>query len=227
MKEKKRIPIYLRQIIGIFCIGVLFLSSYEPFSSLSEVHAQNVFLGQRSFSLSKRYPNPSVNDVMKKNILLSLAYERGLVHKRQSIDWSSVEKPFETTIYLAPGSLFSFHGDVADKYKGITSQTLNSHFNSEEGFVSDGYLVGDGVCHLASLIYWAAKDAGLETEAPTPHDFARIEEVPKEYGVSIYYNPGSTQNNALQNLYVKNNKDRDVGILIGYNGDKLSVTITE
>ncbi|OGG16073.1 hypothetical protein A3D77_02040 [Candidatus Gottesmanbacteria bacterium RIFCSPHIGHO2_02_FULL_39_11] len=227
MSNKKESPIKLRQIAGIFCIGILFLFAYLPFSSSREIHAQNVYLSRKSFSLSKRYSNPYVNDVMKKNILLSLAYKRGLVHKGESIDWNLVEKPFETTIYLSPGSLFSFHEDIMDKYKTLTPYTLNSHFNSSEGFISDGYLVGDGVCHLASLIYWAAKDAGLEAEAPTNHDFARIEEIEKEYGVAIYYTPGNSHNNSLQNLYIKNSKGRNIQILISFNGDKLSVAITE
>lgn len=65
-----------------------------------------------------------------------------------------------------------------------------------EGLISDGYLTGDCVCHLASLIYWAARDAGLTALAPTNHDFTTIPEVPKEYGVSIYFTPGAREANA-------------------------------
>lgn len=225
MNKKIGASIYLGRIVALFCIGMLFLTAYLPFSSPAVVNAQSAYLNQKSFLLSKRYPDPFVNDVMKKNILLSLAYERGLVHKGEAIDWNLVEKPFETGIYLPPNSLFSFHEARMDKYKGLTPFTLNSHFNSDEGFISDGYLVGDGVCHLASLIYWAAKDAGLEVTAPTNHDFAHIEEIPKEYGVAIFYDPKNPGSNSLQNLYIQNNKNKTVEIEFSYNGERLAVDI--
>lgn len=224
MKKRSKSIVRLRHIMAVFCVVLMgFLSL--PFFIQREVQAQSTYIASRSFLLSKRYGNEMVSDVMKKNILLTLAYERGLVRKGEPINWDLVQRPFFADIDLSPGTLFSFHEDVLDKYKNLEKHTLNAHFNSDEGFISDGYLVGDGVCHLASLIYWAAKDAGLAVEAPTNHDFAVIPEISREYGVSIYYDPGNFQNNALQNLYIQNNKNKTIQIEFTYNGDRLAVNI--
>ena len=105
--------------------------------------------------------------------------------------------------------------------------TTNAHFNYQDGFKSDGYLTGDGVCHLASLMYWAAKDAGLTAYAPTSHDFAIINGVPREYGVSIYSVPDDFDTSARQNLYIQNNLNFPVAFIFNYDGfDKLTVSIT-
>jgi vancomycin resistance protein YoaR len=104
---------------------------------------------------------------------------------------------------------------------------MNAHFNYDDGFKSDGYLTGDGVCHLASIIYWAAKDAGLAALAPTNHNFATIPEVPKEYGVAIYYIPGSHDTNAKQNLYITNTFDKPVQFAFAYDGTSLTVKVID
>jgi len=103
--------------------------------------------------------------------------------------------------------------------------TTNAHFNHQEGFKSDGYLMGNGVCHLASLIYWAAKEAGLEAYAPTNHDFALIPEISKEYGVSIYSTPGKSLTSEKQNLYITNNYDHPVIFEFVYNGKNIRLSI--
>lgn len=77
----------------------------------------------------------------------------------------------------------------------------------------------------ASLLYWAAKDAGLAALAPTNHDFASIPEVPKEYGVSIYFTPGAHDANAKQNLYITNTFDKPVHFTFAYDGTSLSVKV--
>jgi len=64
--------------------------------------------------------------------------------------------------------------------------------------------MGDGVCHLASLMSWVAKDANLEVNTPTNHDFMSIPGIDRQYGTSIYFMPGSKDANAKQNLYIKN-----------------------
>lgn len=131
-------------------------------------------LAQRSMSLENRYPVASVNEVFKDNILLNLAYMDGRVTKREDIKWEDIRKPFRAQFALNPNEVFTFQEDALPVYQGRVVKTTNAHFNFQEGFKTDGYLAGDGVCHLASLIYWAAKDAGLEAYAPANHDFMPV-----------------------------------------------------
>lgn len=184
-------------------------------------------LASRAISLDERYPSIFVNEVMKENILLNLAYMRGLVHSREGIDWVKTTEPFTYTLVLKPGEVFAYHDDVLPEYQSPELKTTNAHFNSQEGFKSDGYLVGDGVCHLASLIYWAAKDAGIQSIAPTNHNFANIPQVPKEYGVSIYATPGTNDNDERQNLYIKNNKSKPIAFVFTYEDNQLKVDVKE
>ncbi|MDE2026592.1 MAG: VanW family protein, partial [Patescibacteria group bacterium] len=172
-------------------------------------------LASHQMSLEDRYQVPSVNNVFKENILLSLAYLRG-ISKETSVDWNEVNKPFHFVLTLKPGDVFAFHDSVLPEYRGKEGFTTHAHFNSQQGFLSDGYLFGDGVCHLASLIYWVAKDAGLDALAPTSHDFANIPDVPKKYGVAIYYAPGEDGTSARENLYVTNNKDKNISFIFDY-----------
>lgn len=183
-------------------------------------------LGSREFSLEKRYDNKYVSDIFKDNILLNIAYLRGII-KDSSINWNEIEKPFHYQFKLEKHQVFAFHDDILPQYKGDVVKTTDAHFSSIEGFKSDGWLVGDGVCHLASLINWSAKSAGLDVLAPTNHDFAAINQVPKEFGVAIYDVPGQSGSNQLQNLYIKNNKDKAISIAFDYDGTNLKVSILE
>lgn len=187
---------------------------------------QNVVVSHE-ISLENRYEVKSVSDVFKDNILLNLAYLRDSVGSAKDIRWDEVKKPFKYEFKLEPNKTFAFHDDVLDQYKDKVVKTTQAHFNAEEGFKTDGYLFGDGVCHLASLIYWVAKDAGLDTKAPTNHDFMAIPEISREYGVSIYSNPLSQGSNAQQNLYVTNNKVKEITFRFEYKEDKLKVSIIE
>lgn len=184
-------------------------------------------LSEHTISLDKRYGNQFVNDVFKDNILLNLKYMEGKIQRGNGVNWSEITKPFNFEFKLKPEETFSFHDDVLPSYRGKVTKTTNAHFNSDEGFKSDGYLVGDGVCHLASIIYWVAKDAGLDSLAPTNHDFANIPEVPREYGVAIYYYPNQSGENEQQNLYIKNNRKKDVDFAFHYDGRSLTVSVTE
>src|SRR5258706_16345521 len=166
-------------------------------------------LGGMQFSLNNRYPVESVSNVFADNILLTLAYMRGIV-KDNKPDWNTVKSPFTYSFVLQPGEVFAFHDSILPEFAGKVVKTTTAHFGSQEGFESDGYLVADGVCHLASLINEAAQRAGLKVVAPTSHDFAVIPEIPREFGTAIYYMPGQDSSNALQNLYVQNNKDKPV-----------------
>ncbi len=182
-------------------------------------------LSSHAISLEKRYSNKFVNDVFKDNILLNIAYMGDKVAKDSAVNWQAVEKPFHYSFTLKPQETFAFHDDVLPEYQGKIAKTSNAHFNSQEGFKSDGYLVGDGVCHLASIIYWAAKDAGLEAKAPTNHDFMPIPEIPKEFGVAIYDFPGQSYSNQVQNLYITNNKNVPIEFKFDYDGETLTVSV--
>lgn len=183
-------------------------------------------ISSHEISLQNRYrENRSVNEVFKENILLTLAYMEGRVDKQRSPDWSKVDKPFHYEFILKSGEGFAFHDDVLPEHQNIVVKTTNAHFNFQEGFKSSGYLFGDGVCHLASLMYWAAKDAGLLSIAPTNHDFREIPEVPAEAGVSIFSIPGQSATNQLQNLYLVNTLVKSVMFAFDYGNSKLTVTV--
>ncbi|GDX61894.1 hypothetical protein LBMAG33_2040 [Candidatus Levyibacteriota bacterium] len=185
-------------------------------------------ISSHTFSLNNRYGNSFVNNVFKENILLTIKYTSDKKIDSNNIDWDKINKPFKYSMVLKPDEIFAFHDDVLPEYQNKIDKTTNSHFNLSEGFKSDGYLAGDGVCHLASLLYWVAKDANLEATAPTRHDFMKIPEIPSEFSVSIYSNPydkGSV--NQLQNLYIKNNKNNEIIFEFIYNGEDLSIKATE
>lgn len=191
------------------------------------VLVKNSALAKKTMSLNKRYGNTYVNDVFKNNILLSLAYMDGRVHNKSDINWNEIEKPSVYKIELHQGEVFAFHEYILSEYKDKRIVTTNAHFSSYEGFLSDGYLVGDGVCHLASLIKWAAKDAGLSVVAPTNHDFAYIPEIPRENGVSIYTMPDQPTSSAQQNLYIENTFDKPIIFAFDYTDGNLSLTISK
>jgi len=69
--------------------------------------------------------------------------------------------------------------------------------------------------------------AGLQSEAPTKHDFANIPDVSKEMGVSIYYLSDNPAASALQNLYITNNSDKTVAYIFTYNNDTLHIKIEQ
>lgn len=188
---------------------------------------KNITLDKKSISLSDRYANDWVNNVYKDNILLTLDYISGDVKKKSDIVWEKVEKPKHTEFSLKPGEAFAFHEQILPEFNNIVVKTTNAHFNYQDGFKSDGYLTGDGVCHLASLLYWVSKDAGLRAYAPTNHDFAVINEVPKEYGVSIYNLPGAYGLSARQNLYITNNLGIPVIFTFNYDGVNLTIEIAQ
>lgn len=202
---------------------------FFPFAIIGQPVAtdSNHVLSEHEFSLNKRYEDSFVNGVFKDNILLTIDYISGKKIEPTKIDWENLQKPFQYKLVLKPGETFAFHDDVLPKFQGKISKTTNAHFNAQEGFKSSGYLVGDGVCHLASLLYWVAQDAKLEAETRVNHNFANIPQVPKEYGVSIYAYPGSQTNDQMQNLYITNNKDRQVAFDFNFDGQNLKITALE
>ena len=181
-------------------------------------------LAVKEMSLLNRQPNSWVNEVFRDNILLTLKYLQGHA-QNVPIDWNEVSKSNHFELSLSPGATFAFHDDVLPSYQESVTQTTNAHFNTQEGFKSDGYLVGDGVCHLASLLNWVARAANLKVEAPTAHDFAVIPEIPKEFGVAIYDYPGHHAANATQNLYITNPFNKPVAFVFDYSAEKIKVSI--
>lgn len=212
-----------RSIQVLAIIPISFISLFGSPAADEHLH----LVAQKEMSLDNRYPEKFVNEVFKDNILLNLAYLNGSVISSKDIKWDEVRKPFKYEFRLDPNKTFAFHEDVLEKYKDSLVKNTNAHFNATEGFKTDGYLFGDGICHLASLLYWVAKEAGLDTEAPTNHDFAPIPDIPKEYGVSIYSNPFSKGSNAQQNLYITNNKAKAVSFKFEYQYDRVRVSIAE
>ncbi len=204
-------------LVVIFCA----LKNVEPLPQVQ------VVLGHKTMSLDKRYGNTFVNSVFKDNILLTLAYLHGQVKNQRDISWNKVREPNDFTVIIDPGKTFAYHDTVMPQYDGKIESTTHAHFNETEGFESDGYLMGDGVCHLASLINWAAQDAGLKVEAPVRHDFAVIPEVPAQYGVSIYDTPTDPVGSARQNLYITNTLSSPLGLRFTYDGVNLTVSVVK
>lgn len=204
-------------------IGIPLLSNL--FAPQPSKPAENV-LAEKSFSMGYRYPDQWVSNVFKDNILLTLYYLRGNP-KTQEVNWTAVERPFHYEIKIPKGKTFAFHEDVLPEYKDKIVKTTDSHFNSYEGFKSDGWLVGDGVCQLASFINMAARAAGLDVLSPTNHNFAAIPQVPREFGVAIYDVPGQNYSNELQNLYVTNNRGKETSLAFDFDGKNLKVSVTE
>ena len=176
-------------------------------------------LASHEISLEKRYAVQSVSDIFRDNILLNLAYLDGSVKSKNDINWDEVKKSQTIQFRLNPGETFAYHKDILPEYKDLLIKTTNAHFSSAEGFKADGYLYGDGVCHLASLMYWVARDAGLDAVAPTNPDFMAIPE--------IYSQGVANGSSARQNLYIKNNKENPVVFKFDYNGENLKLSIVE
>jgi len=96
----------------------------------------------------------------KDNILLAVNYATNSKINPTNIDWEKIDSQYKGTLTL-------------NRVKHLLSMTMSCR-NSPEKWLSllmlilirrkdlksDGYLVGDGVCHLASILYWVAKDAG-------------------------------------------------------------------
>src|SRR5687767_48788 len=101
-------------------------------------------LSSRSISLENRQADRWINSVFKDNILLTMSYLRGEVKNRSEINWEKVREPFKYEMVLEPNEIFAYHDDFLPAYKGKVTKTTNAHFNYDDGFKSDGYLMGDG-----------------------------------------------------------------------------------
>lgn len=194
-------------------------------ASVSSVPQAQVELGSASMSLDNRYGYDAPENVYKDNILLNLAYMSGEVTSKDDIDWDKIRRPFTLQFSLEPGQRFAYHDVIASEYKDNVAVTTHTNFGAGDGYKFADGLYGMGVCHLASLIHKAALSAGVESIAPSKHDFFVIPEISKEYGVAIYSSPDAPEASAKQNLYIKNNLNTKVDFRFDFDGDNLKVSI--
>lgn len=198
----------------------LILSLHLAMNKPQVLGASSSVLATHSISLENRWDNQFVNDVFKDNILLALYYLDGQITDKSQIDWDKISnQPFKADFTLKPTETFAFHEHTLKKYESFLVKTTNANFIGQEGFRNSGHLIGDGVCHLASLMYWVAEDAGLETYNPSDHNFAVINEVPKEYGSGIL------SPNPLGNLYITNPLEKPITYTFDFDGENLTVSV--
>ena len=215
----KKILILIPFALAIGTMQAKAFTATLPLVVQEKTQSMGQLIGSESMSLDDRYPIPSVNKVFKDNILLTLAYMSGAVKNTDQVKWDTIRKPSRYVMTLQPGEVFAFDDSLLPQYVGKHIATTNAHFGADQGFEYDGDLYGDGVCHFATLINWAARDAGLQVVAPTRHDFARIPDIDPKYGTAIY--AGDPE----QNLYVENKFDKPVKLVFTYANDTLTVSV--
>ena len=185
-------------------------------------------LSSHEMNLAERAPGGGfMSEAMADNILLNLAYLNHDPIDPKNIDWDKVRANRTISFKLDPGQTFAFQEDVLPEYNGKVAITTNGHFSSDQGFKYDGYLIGDGVCHLASLMNWVAKEASLNVNAPTNHDFMPIPGIDKQYGTAIFYQPDSKDSNAKQNLYITNSLNHQVEFDFTVSGKNLEAKVVK
>lgn len=224
MFKKALIIIPFALLVGVTQVQA-FSTLLPSVSTVQEKIEERVLLAKQEMDLGIRYANPVINGVFKDNILLNLAYISGRIQNTAEINWDEVRKPSKYEFVLQPGQMFAYHDGINPVYQNSVVKIGGSHFGAQDGYRSSGYLYGDGVCHFATLMNWAAKDAGLEVIAPTNHNFAPVPGVDPVYGTSIYYDPAQSAVSAAQNLYIKNTFDYPVTISIESTGDNISVGV--
>jgi len=205
----------------------MFNTIFSVIASVVVATTSPTVLATHNYSLSQRYPVAQVNQVFTDNILLTLFYMNRQIKEGDKVPWETIKGKNQYTLQIKPGETFAFHDNILPKYKGKISSTTNAHFSFSQGFESDGWLIGDGVCHLASFMNVLARQAGLTVEAPTRHDFAVIPGVSRENGVAILYSPNNNAGSAQQNLYITNNKDKTVDFVFNTDGKSLDIQVVE
>ncbi len=216
-------------ISGLLASNLAFSPAEFPTTAsaqlISETNYAQTELSSRTMSLDNRFGYNLPENAYKDNILLNLAYIHGSVKSKSDINWDKLKQPKTIEITLEPNQLFAYHDLIDPIYNGENIKTVHTNFGAGDGYKYSDGLYGMGVCHLASLIHWAALDAGLESVAPTNHDFFPIPEVPKEYGVAIYSSPESVTASQKQNLYIKNNFNTKVTFKFDFDGNNLKVSV--
>ncbi|MDP3955211.1 MAG: hypothetical protein Q8Q15_02520 [bacterium] len=229
----------LAYMISELILGTISLLATMSGSPETMVAAPSAFLvpekqvlASHEMDLTKRLPNPDASQVFADNILLTLRYLKGdvgeLRDEKVKIDWEKVREPFEASLTLEPGEVFAYHDVLLPEFQNAKVKTTNAHFDYKQGYKPFAGLIGNGVCHLATLINWVATDArlagdplrreasgeskrtGLEVISHVNHDFYPVPGVPRENGTSIRWNPTGGNNSRNQNLYIRNNFDYPV-----------------
>lgn len=199
-------------------------------SQLKEYNYQ--ILSTKALSFRNRHPDKTVNDIFTDNIILNLHYLKkdadnfknpSISAGEKMINWKKLKKPFHFTLTLNPNQTFAFHNDVLPQFKQEKIISGWTNFSYNDGFKQVDGLYGNGVCHLASVLNWAAHSAGLKVTAKVNHDFFPVKGVPKKYGTSILYMGGYSSQ--LQNLYIKNNFNFPVTFVFDVNQNRLVVSI--
>ncbi len=196
--------------------------SAEPASLAGPVFVveQKEVLSSRTLDLKTRLPNEYGASVFADNILLALQYLKNPIAAKAMVGkWDKIREPFTVEFTLKPGETFAFHETVLPEFKNPTV-VLKSKFYMDEGYKELGGLGGNGVCHLASLINWAAKTANLETTVLVNHDFYPVPGVPLENGTSIF------SSDPRQNLYIKNNQTDPITFKFEADEQKVKLEIT-
>lgn len=218
-------------VSGLLASSLAFNQAEFPTTASAILKAEAVYaqteLSSRTMSLNNRFGYDLPENAYKDNILLNLAYIHGSVKTKSDINWDNLKQAKTIEMTLEPGQMFAYHDLIDPKYKGENIKTVHTNFGAGDGYKFSDGLYGMGVCHLASLMHWAALDAGLESIAPTNHDFFAIPEVPKEYGVAIYSSPDSISASEKQNLYIKNNFDSKVIFKFDFDGTNLKVSVVK
>lgn len=215
----------MKELIAAFAV---FGFSLNPFFGTNvpegeKLVAEKRVLAQASLDLTLRNEDSWVSQVMADNILLTLYYlGRETGEASDEIEWEKIREPFSVSFTLKPGEVFAFHQDVFPEFQEKVAKTTGATFHSNEGFKSDSYLFGDGVCHLASLMNQVASEAGLKVTA-TNHDFWPIPGVPQEFGTAIYYLEGNSSGNRQQNLYIENTFDFSVKLALLANKQQIKM----
>ncbi|HCQ30836.1 TPA: hypothetical protein DIU27_00430 [Candidatus Collierbacteria bacterium] len=220
-------PLSMKKIILLILTTMIIGRPEVPAASPVVKNYSQEVLASREIDMEYRYRVPSVSKVFKDNILLNIAYLDGRVSSASEINWEEIDRPFHSEFTLKPNEAFAYHDAILPEYKDKVVVTTNARFNKQDGFKTDGYLYGDGVCQLASLMNWAARDAQLDVTQYTNHDFAVIPEVPKQFGVAIYLDPGNKLSSARKNLYIVNNQSQSVTFNFDYQNGQLKISVTK
>lgn len=196
-------------------------------AAVSETRVEQRLLSKQALSLKNRHSNKQINEIFSKNILLNLAYLSGEVSNKNNLNWQNVLRSQEFSIALQPNQVFAYHDHVLPEYGQNLIKTPKTYFHAKDGYLSSGYLFGDGVCHLASLLNWAALSAGIETYVPKSHSIAKIPDIDEEYGVSIYVVETEKESGTKNNLYITNTKSTPIEFKFIYNHEQVIIEVYE
>src|SRR5579859_1822871 len=99
---------FLMHILSFLLVGLLHSKTPTTMAKMSTpTQSARIQLASHSMPMSDRYRVESVNTVFKKNILLTLAYLRGVETPGKDVDWDKVNQSFEYSFTLNSGETFT------------------------------------------------------------------------------------------------------------------------